>query len=117
MLVKDGDKAVGFNLVDYVEKEDFGKYFTNGTPMENPVLEIKDDYAEGVFHFLFIIRFIFLKASVFLDIQKGPYKSHLSNQLLGVLEIPVSQTLRFLPPDVNRILFHEAVGLYKEYQK
>lgn len=52
MLVKDGDKAVGFNLVDYVEKEDFGKYFTNGTPMENPVLEIKDDYAEGVLHFL-----------------------------------------------------------------
>ena len=58
-----------------------------------------------------------IKFYYFSEIKNGPYESHKANQLITVLDVPVRQSLRFLPPDVNRILYFEATGIGKEYQK
>uniref|UniRef100_A0A914YQT5 Uncharacterized protein n=1 Tax=Panagrolaimus superbus TaxID=310955 RepID=A0A914YQT5_9BILA len=96
MLVKDGDKCIGYHVVDKIEKDNFDSYFTNGSYMENPHLDFKDNYAE--------------------DIKNGPFNSHKANTIATLLDAPFAQTLRFLPKDVNCLLYFEVVGIDKNYQ-
>uniref|UniRef100_A0AC34FB61 N-acetyltransferase domain-containing protein n=1 Tax=Panagrolaimus sp. ES5 TaxID=591445 RepID=A0AC34FB61_9BILA len=96
MLVKDGDKCIGYHVVDKIERENFDNYFSNGTHMEKPYLDFKDNYAE--------------------DIKNGRFESEKANTIAALLNAPFSQTLRFLPQDVNCLLYFEVVGIDKNYQ-
>lgn len=59
MLVKDGDKCIGYHVVDKIERENFDIYFSNGTHMEKPYLDFKDNYAEGLLIFWITVVFIY----------------------------------------------------------
>uniref|UniRef100_A0AC35F6N9 Uncharacterized protein n=1 Tax=Panagrolaimus sp. PS1159 TaxID=55785 RepID=A0AC35F6N9_9BILA len=96
MIVKDDDKVVGYHILDKIERDNFDKYFTNGSHMDKPYLDFKDNYAE--------------------DIKNGPFESIKANRLAAALNAPFSQTLRFVPKHINCILYFEAVGIDKHYQ-
>uniref|UniRef100_A0A914PRB7 N-acetyltransferase domain-containing protein n=1 Tax=Panagrolaimus davidi TaxID=227884 RepID=A0A914PRB7_9BILA len=96
MIVKDDDKVVGYHIMDKIERDNFDKYFTNGSHMDKPYLDFKDNYAE--------------------DIKNGPFESIKANRLAAAINAPLSQTLRFVPKHINCILYFEAVGIDKHYQ-
>uniref|UniRef100_A0A914Q447 Uncharacterized protein n=1 Tax=Panagrolaimus davidi TaxID=227884 RepID=A0A914Q447_9BILA len=95
MIVKDDDKVVVYHILDKIERDNFDKYFTNGSHMDKPYLDFKDNYAE--------------------DVKSDPFESIKANRLAVALDAPFSQTLRFVPEHINCILYFEAVGIDKHY--
>ena len=95
-------------------------------PRGKPVLETKEDYAQGrlSFHSKCVRKFynhlkillVFTITTVVLDIQNGPWKSINANRYHVMYDSALKQTNKFLPEGIQRIGSPRALLVHPEFR-